>query len=80
MVTFLNEVCNWNEAVFFLLEKILEQRNKLNQKLPVLVKIAPDLTDEELKEIAQVLSRKNVSIIYLGLNDSISSLLKARPS
>lgn len=45
-----------------LIDPILEQRNKLNQSLPVLVKIAPDLTDDELKDIAQVLSRKNKSV------------------
>lgn len=37
-------------------------RNKIKSKLPILVKIAPDLTDEELKDIAAVLTRKKVFI------------------
>ena len=31
-----------------------------NIKLPVVVKIAPDLSEEEMKDIAEVCTRKNV--------------------
>ena len=35
-------------------------RDKVQSKLPILIKIAPDLNDEELKDIAAVLTRKKV--------------------
>lgn len=43
-------------------------RNKLDKKIPLVIKIAPDLTDEEMKDIAQVALRKNVSMfLFLRL-------------
>lgn len=41
--------------------KILELKNHLNKNLPVIVKIAPDLNEDELKDIAEVVMRKNVN-------------------
>lgn len=39
--------------------------NKINSKLPIIVKIAPDLTDNEMCDIAEVSMRKNViKLIY----------------
>lgn len=37
-------------------------RNKNNPNVPVIIKIAPDLDDEEVEDIAYVLTRKNVSL------------------
>ena len=42
-------------------------RNGIDPKLPVLIKIAPDLVDEEINDIASIVTRKNVNyfkIIY----------------
>ncbi len=38
-------------------------RNKNNPDVPVIIKIAPDLDDDELKDIAHVLTRKNVKFV-----------------
>ena len=43
------------------MSKVLDERKRVNSKLPVLVKIAPDLSDEELKDIARIVTRENVS-------------------
>lgn len=45
-----------------LVDPILEMRDVKNPKMPVIVKIAPDLTDEEMQDIAAVLTRKNKSV------------------
>ncbi len=47
------------------LKKVLELRDRVNKNLPILIKIAPDLSDEDLKDIANVSMRKNVFLIYL---------------
>lgn len=41
----------------------------MNKNLPVIVKIAPDLDDQELKDIASVLTRKNVDNFYELFNN-----------
>jgi len=41
-----------------LVDPILELRNKIEKQLPIIVKIAPDLDDAELQDVAQVLTRK----------------------
>lgn len=45
-----------------LIDPILEMRDKVQSKLPILIKIAPDLNDEELKDIAAVLTRKKKNV------------------
>lgn len=50
----------------FLLSKVVETRNKLaesqQQRTPILLKLAPDLSDADLKEITSVISRKECRI------------------
>jgi dihydroorotate dehydrogenase len=36
-------------------------RNEIDPRLPVIVKIAPDLTDQEMVDIAGALTRRNVN-------------------
>ena len=45
-----------------LIDPILELKNKMNKNLPILIKIAPDLNEDELKDIAQVLTRENKKV------------------
>lgn len=40
--------------------KVLEERKKLPKKPPLLVKIAPDLTIEDMEDIAAVVTRGEV--------------------
>jgi dihydroorotate dehydrogenase len=42
--------------------------------LPILIKIAPDLDDNELKDIAHVLTRKNVIILLIKVMNFIKKL------
>lgn len=44
----------------------------MNKDLPILVKVAPDLSDSELNDIAQVLTRKDVRIILKNLNSNFN--------
>lgn len=50
----------------FLLSKVIETRNKLAEspehRTPILLKLAPDLNDADLKEIASVISKKECRI------------------
>jgi dihydroorotate dehydrogenase len=39
---------------------MIELRNKIAPQLPILVKIAPDLSDLELRDIANVVTRSKV--------------------
>jgi dihydroorotate dehydrogenase len=34
---------------------LIEERDKLSKRLPILVKIAPDLNDSDLEDIAKIL-------------------------
>lgn len=45
-----------------LLEKVNEERTKIDRKIPLLLKIAPDLTYDELKDIADVVRGKKTKI------------------
>lgn len=42
-----------------LIEKLLIERNKCNKNLPILIKIAPDLTDSEINDIANTVNKFN---------------------
>jgi dihydroorotate dehydrogenase len=44
--------------------KLIDERNKIRKNLPILVKIAPDLSDDELKDISIILTRENVCPIF----------------
>ena len=41
--------------------QVLEERDKLAHRPPVLVKIAPDLTSKDKEDIAAVVTRQKVS-------------------
>lgn len=51
-----------------LLSSVIEARNKYcdKHKIPLLLKISPDLTDQDKKDIADVINNKRVSF-YLYL-------------
>lgn len=42
-------------------------RNQLNPKLPILLKIAPDLDEIQMQEIAQIATRKGVGFLKFAL-------------
>ena len=57
-----------------LLQKVREERDKLSvqPRPPVLVKIAPDLSDNDKEDIAQVVIRKEVMMMMHYLSPSLS--------
>ncbi|XP_055891154.1 dihydroorotate dehydrogenase (quinone), mitochondrial-like isoform X3 [Biomphalaria glabrata] len=65
------------EELSRLLEKVVEERNKLtfNPKPPLLIKIAPDLSEEEKKDIADVITRPKSHVDGL----IVSNTTVARP-
>ena len=58
------------------LNELLEDENKenkdLNSKIPVAVKVSPDLDDEEIKKITEVLLSNNIEVVIIS-NTSDSS-------
>lgn len=50
-------------ALGALLSGVMATRNGLDRKIPVFLKIAPDLTDAELEEIAEVAAESNLDAI-----------------
>lgn len=48
------------EQLADLLDQVVEERNRLPHTPPLLVKIAPDLTDQDKMDIAAVVTRKKV--------------------
>lgn len=69
----------------FLLSKVIETRNKLaestQQRPPILLKLAPDLSDADLKEITSVISKKECRIDGLIVSNTTierSSALKSQ--
>ena len=48
------------EQLADLLDQVVEERDKLPHTPPLLVKIAPDLTDQDKVDIAAVVTRKKV--------------------
>ncbi|KAI8759447.1 dihydroorotate dehydrogenase (quinone), mitochondrial isoform X3 [Biomphalaria glabrata] len=65
------------EELSRLLEKVVEERNKLtfNPKPPLLIKIAPDLSEEEKRDIADVITRPKSHVDGL----IVSNTTVARP-
>lgn len=49
-----------------LLSNVIEARNKYSKerKIPLLLKIAPDLTDQDKKDIADVINDKKVKLYF----------------
>jgi len=52
----------------------LELRDRVNKNLPILIKIAPDLNDEDFKDIANVSMRKNVFTLFCLITINKTSL------
>ena len=46
-----------------LLDSVCEERDKLEFPLPVLVKISPDLSEQDKQDIADVITREKVQPI-----------------
>ena len=44
-----------------LLAAVIEERNKLERRVPLLVKVAPDLEDKDIADISRVIKMKKVS-------------------
>ena len=51
------------KALSALLTGVMETRNKLRKKIPIFLKIAPDLTNEEISQIAQVARHTRIDAI-----------------
>jgi len=49
-----------------LLSNVIEARNQVcsDHKIPLLLKIAPDLTDQDKKDIANVINDKKVKLYF----------------
>jgi len=52
-----------------LLSKVIEARNQFSveRKIPILLKIAPDLTDQDKKDIADVITNNKKVKLYFNL-------------
>ncbi|XP_054715840.1 dihydroorotate dehydrogenase (quinone)-like [Uloborus diversus] len=61
------------QSLEVLLDKILEAREMNIKKLPILLKISPDLSYEEKKDIAQVVMRKGKRIDGLVVSNTTTS-------
>ena len=60
-----------------LLNKIKKEKIKLNSKIPIVVKIAPDIDDDEIKNISEVLINNEVeAIIISNTSDATREKLK----
>ena len=55
-----------------LLEAVNKAKKDLNSKIPVAVKVSPDLDDEEIKKITEVLLSNNIEVVIIS-NTSDSS-------
>ena len=54
-----------------LLKDIKKEKQNLNSKIPIVVKVSPDIIDSEIDEISQVLLGNNVNgIIISNTSDS----------
>ncbi|WP_370230311.1 quinone-dependent dihydroorotate dehydrogenase [Cognatishimia sp.] len=51
------------EALSALLSGVLDVRDTLNRKIPIFLKIAPDLTEAEIEEIAEVALEQNIDAV-----------------
>ena len=55
-----------------LLESIIKERKNLGSKIPIAVKISPDIDDQEIKKITEVLLSNNIGAVIIS-NTSDSS-------
>ena len=55
-----------------LLESIDKEKNNLDSKIPIAVKISPDIDDQEIKEITEVLLSNSIDAVIIS-NSSDSS-------
>ena len=55
-----------------LLEAINKQKKELGSKIPIAVKVSPDIDDREIKKIAEVLLNNNIEVVIIS-NTSDSS-------
>lgn len=53
-----------------LLSNIIEARNEYcgKYKIPLLLKISPDLTDQDIKDITDVINDKKVRVLLIFIN------------
>ena len=60
-----------------LLNEIKNEKKKLNSKIPIVLKIAPDINDSEIKKISDVLLNNNVdAVIVSNTSDATREKLK----
>lgn len=53
-----------------LLSKVIEARNKLSQRPPILLKLAPDLSDNDIRDVVSVISKKECRIDGLIISNT----------
>ena len=64
-------------TVYFYFSKIQQIKINLNSKIPIVVKIAPDINDDEIKKISEVLINNEVeAIIISNTSDETREKLK----
>ena len=60
-----------------LLQKLDKEKKNLNSKTPIVVKISPDINDQEIKKISEVLLSNNIeAVIISNTSDSTRNDLK----
>ncbi len=60
-----------------LLKEIKNEKNKLNSKIPIVVKIAPDITDTDIQKISEVLLNNDIeAVIISNTSDATRENLK----
>ena len=60
-----------------LLDSIDKEKKNLGSKIPIVVKISPDINDQEIKKIAEVLLSNNIeAVIISNTSDSSRDILK----
>ncbi len=55
-----------------LLEKINNEKKKLNTKIPIAVKVSPDIDDEKINTISEVLLNNNIEAIIISNTSDVS--------
>ena len=60
-----------------MLQILDKEKNKLNSKTPISVKISPDIDDQEIQQISEVLLDNNIeAVIVSNTSDSTRDNLK----
>ena len=55
-----------------LLKEIENEKKKLNSKLPIVVKIAPDINDTEIEKISEVLLSNNIEAVIISNTSNVT--------